>query len=93
MSFFINLFFPRCKECSHSLCKPEYNPSSTKFKIQLAAYYHIPEIRVNEPPHLVAGKECTVKLSITNPTPMEMTAELKPLDEFDQEGGMFATVS
>lgn len=27
----------RCKECDHNLSKPEYNPSSIKFKIQLSA--------------------------------------------------------
>lgn len=27
----------RCKECDHNLSKPEYNPSSIKFKIQLAS--------------------------------------------------------
>ena len=30
--------------CEHNLSKPEYNPTSIKFKIQLAAYYHVPEI-------------------------------------------------
>ena len=33
----------RCRKCEHNLSKPEYNPTSIKFKIQLAAYYHIPE--------------------------------------------------
>ena len=32
-------FFFRCE---HNLSKPEYNPTSIKFKIQLAAYYHVP---------------------------------------------------
>jgi len=27
----------RCKQCDHNLSKPEYNPSSIKFKIQLSA--------------------------------------------------------
>merc|ERR1719244_1651097 len=36
----------RCKTCEHNLSKPEYNPTSIKFKIQLNAYYHIPEIRL-----------------------------------------------
>lgn len=25
----------RCRQCEHSLCKNEYNPSSVKFKIQV----------------------------------------------------------
>lgn len=27
----------RCRHCEHNLSKPEYNPSSVKFKIQLGA--------------------------------------------------------
>lgn len=27
----------RCRECEHNVSKPEFNPSSTKFKIQLSA--------------------------------------------------------
>lgn len=27
----------RCRECEHNVYKPEYNPSSIRFKIQLAA--------------------------------------------------------
>lgn len=27
----------RCKQCDHNVCKPEYNPCSIRFKIQLAA--------------------------------------------------------
>merc|ERR1712037_768448 len=34
----------RCRRCEHNLSKPEYNPTSIKFKIQLAAYYHVPEL-------------------------------------------------
>ena len=34
----------RCRVCEHNLSKPEYNPTSIKFKIQLAAYYHVPDI-------------------------------------------------
>ena len=36
----------RCRKCEHNLSKPEYNPTSIKFKIQLAAFYHIPEISI-----------------------------------------------
>jgi dynactin-4 len=49
----------------------EYNPASIKFKIQLAAYYHIPEIkvfRVPAPESLVPGKGVEFLIKIINPT-------------------------
>lgn len=70
------LTFHRCKDCAHSLCKPEYNPGSVKFKIQLSAYYHIPEVRVKTCPQLLAGREVTIELTVTNPTPHEVFARL-----------------
>lgn len=36
----------RCKECERNLCRSEYSPVSIRFKIQSAAYYHVPEIRL-----------------------------------------------
>ena len=42
----------RCRRCEHNLSKPEYNPTSIKFKIQLAAYYHVPEIVIYKVPLL-----------------------------------------
>ena len=46
----------RCRRCEHNLSKPEYNPTSIKFKIQLAAYYHVPEIVVYKVGNLVEGR-------------------------------------
>ncbi|EFX77288.1 hypothetical protein DAPPUDRAFT_305847 [Daphnia pulex] len=34
----------RCRFCEHNLSKPEYNPSSIKFKIHLGAFYHVPDV-------------------------------------------------
>lgn len=34
----------RCRFCEHNLSKPEYNPSSIKFKIHLGAFFHIPDV-------------------------------------------------
>lgn len=36
----------RCKECERNLCRSEYSPISTRFKIQSAAYYHVPELKL-----------------------------------------------
>jgi dynactin 4 len=41
--------------CEHNLSKPEYNPTSIKFKIQLAAYYHVPEIVIHRVGNLAHG--------------------------------------
>ena len=65
-SFLIGSIFPRhkhlmikrsqrCRRCEHNLSKPEYNPTSIKFKIQLAAYYHVPEIVIYRVGALQAG--------------------------------------
>ncbi len=52
------------------MSKPEYNPTSIKFKIQLAAFYHIPEIVIfklaNAP--LMPGTEYNFVLKLVNPT-------------------------
>lgn len=58
----------RCKECEHNLSKPEFNPISIKFKIQLIALHHIPELKIFSPPELILKKECKVVLTLTNPS-------------------------
>jgi hypothetical protein len=66
------------------LSKPEYNPTSIKFKIQLAAYYHIPEIIIyklaNAP--LYPGSEYNFVLKIANPTQHDTTVQFMDLDQF-----------
>jgi hypothetical protein len=49
----------------------EYNPASIKFKIQLSAYYHIPEIKLLRFPakeSLIPGKSVDFMIKIINPT-------------------------
>lgn len=58
----------RCRKCEHNLSKPEYNPSSIKFKIQLAAYYHVPEISIFKTEPMRAGTRCHYIMKIVNPT-------------------------
>ncbi|KAJ8319097.1 hypothetical protein KUTeg_004188 [Tegillarca granosa] len=70
----------RCKECEHNLCKPEFNPISIKFKIQLVALLHIPEIRIFAPTDLVFKKETKVILTVCNPAAYNTTIELKKMD-------------
>ena len=78
----------RCRICEHNLSKPEYNPSSIKFKIQLAAFYHVPEIIVfqlsNQP--LVSDNDMSFILKVTNPAQHPTCEEFFDLDEyFEQE--------
>ena len=47
----------RCRQCEHNLSKPEYNPASIKFKIQLAAHYHIPDIKIFRLPSQVTSTQ------------------------------------
>ncbi|KAF7233734.1 hypothetical protein EG68_04899 [Paragonimus skrjabini miyazakii] len=35
----------RCRTCEHNLSKADFNPSSIKFRINLSAMYHVPELR------------------------------------------------
>ena len=76
----------RCRKCEHNLCKPEYNPSSIKFKIQLAAYYHVPEVvlfRVEKP--LKPGVKSLFVLKVVNPTQHPTRVQFLNMDEFVKE--------
>merc|ERR1711963_1197820 len=58
----------RCRRCEHNLSKPEYNPTSIKFKIQLAAYYHVPDLVIYKVDKLVAGAQAKFVIKVVNPT-------------------------
>ncbi|KAH8277834.1 hypothetical protein KR018_008506 [Drosophila ironensis] len=67
----------RCRQCEHNLIKPEYHPTSIKYRIQLFASSHVPEVvmvRCEQP--LLAGKENAILLKLTNPTMYDMTIRL-----------------
>ncbi|KAJ8246567.1 hypothetical protein GJAV_G00252880 [Gymnothorax javanicus] len=57
----------RCRKCEHNLSKPEFNPTSIKFKIQLVAVNYVPEVRIMSIPNLRFNKESQVLLTLTNP--------------------------
>lgn len=58
----------RCRVCEHNISKPELCPQSTKFKIQLAAFYHVPEVRIVTCEPLRPGKSSELLLKFCNPT-------------------------
>ncbi|VEL24916.1 unnamed protein product [Protopolystoma xenopodis] len=39
----------RCRRCEHNMSKADFNPSSIKFRINLSALYHVPEVRIIPP--------------------------------------------
>ncbi|XP_041970865.1 dynactin subunit 4 [Aricia agestis] len=66
----------RCRNCDHNLTKPEYNPGSIKFKIELLAYYHVPEVKIISYESVKAGATTSLLLKLANPTPHEMQLKL-----------------
>eukprot|EP00794_Sanderia_malayensis_P011784 gene11784-13004_t len=75
----------RCKECEHNLSKPEFNPSSVKFKIQLGALIYVPQLKISSAPSLEAGKEGQIILSVTNPVESKMQISFRQVEEGDED--------
>ncbi|XP_068707119.1 dynactin subunit 4-like isoform X2 [Montipora foliosa] len=71
----------RCRQCEHNLSKPEFNPSSIKFKIQLGAVHYLPMLRISNVPVLKFGKEVQVTLSFTNPIENLLKVTLLKLED------------
>jgi len=72
----------RCRRCEHNLSKPEYNPTSIKFKIQLAAYYHVPEIVIYKLGNLVPDRQSQFIIKVVNPTQTGTVLEFITLAEY-----------
>ncbi|XP_043925331.1 dynactin subunit 4 isoform X1 [Protopterus annectens] len=75
----------RCRKCEHNLSKPEFNPTSIKFKIQLVAVNYIPEVRIMSIPNLRYMKESQVLLTITNPVENFIHVTLQSCEEGDPD--------
>ncbi|XP_050413083.1 dynactin subunit 4 [Patella vulgata] len=71
----------RCKECEHNLSKPDFNPLSIKFKIQLIALNHIPEIRIGGPAVFLPNKETRAVLTLNNPQTFDTIVKLLAMDD------------
>jgi len=74
----------RCRRCEHNLSKPEYNPTSIKFKIQLAAYYHVPDIIIYTCGELTPGKPVQLVIKVTNPSNTGTVLEFLDLDKLEE---------
>lgn len=77
----------RCRECERNVCKPEYNPSSIKFKIQLFGYFCIPEIRIVSHAPLVKGQPSEIIFKICNQFKESTTIKLSqlPVENSEQD--------
>ncbi|NWZ16545.1 DCTN4 protein, partial [Agelaius phoeniceus] len=75
----------RCRKCEHNLSKPEFNPTSIKFKIQLVAVNYIPEVRIMSIPNLRYMKESQVLLTLTNPVENVTHVTLLECEEGDPD--------
>lgn len=47
----------RCKQCEHTLSKADFNPSFIKFRINLSALYHLPDLHFSLPPSVLEPTE------------------------------------
>jgi len=74
----------RCRRCEHNLSKPEYNPTSIKFKIQLAAYYHVPEIIIFNIEPMFLGNTSKFVIKLVNPTNSGSVLEFLSLAEYKE---------
>lgn len=76
----------RCRHCEHNVIKPEYNPSSIKYRIQHFASCHVPEIRFVKADPPVGDGSFTVTLKIINPTNnQDMTITIMDLPTEEEE--------
>ncbi|XP_011695982.1 PREDICTED: dynactin subunit 4 isoform X1 [Wasmannia auropunctata] len=70
----------RCRVCEHNVSKSDLCPQSTKFKILLAAFYHIPEVKIVTCEPLRPGKSSELLLKFCNPTQHQTQITILPLD-------------
>lgn len=77
----------RCKQCQHNVLKPEFNPPSIKYRIQLYASAHMPDVRLIRAPPVVFGSNdsFSIQLRLTNPTLHDMTITIFDLPTADEE--------
>lgn len=75
----------RCRHCEHNVIKPEYNPTSVKYRIQLCATSHVPEVRFVKVDPLKAGQASALILKLSNPTIHDMTITIMDLPTIEDE--------
>lgn len=99
----VNLLYPqhkslsikrslRCRECEHNVIKPEYNPGSIKYRIQLFASCHVPEVRLVKCDPLKVGNSSFLTLKLINPTIYDMTITIMELPTVEEEKSLIEDV-
>ncbi|XP_013107195.2 dynactin subunit 4 [Stomoxys calcitrans] len=76
----------RCRECEHNVIKPEYHPTSVKYRIQLFASYHVPDVLLVKCDQLLkAGRMNSITLKLSNPTMHDMEINIVELPTIEDE--------
>ncbi|VDM32658.1 unnamed protein product [Hydatigera taeniaeformis] len=60
----------RCKKCEHTLSKADFNPSYTKFRINLSAVCHVPDLHFALPPSALADPADSTDRNRVTPLPL-----------------------
>ncbi|KAL5106655.1 Dynactin subunit 4 [Taenia crassiceps] len=60
----------RCKKCEHTLSKADFNPSYTKFRINLSAICHVPDLHFALPPSAIADSADSAYRCRVTPPPL-----------------------
>lgn len=84
----------RCKQCQHNVLKPEFNPPSIKYRIQLYASAHVPDVRLIKCPPIILGSNetFTIQLRLTNPTLHDMTITIMELPTAEEENEIISDI-
>lgn len=69
----------RCGQCEHYVIKPEFNPTSIKYRIHSLASGHVPVVRLMPPATVLMGADETVavRVKFINPTAHDMRIVLR----------------
>lgn len=83
----------RCRQCEHNVIKPEYHPGSIKYRIQLFAAYHVPDVLlVSCDEKMKPGVVCQAVLKLSNPTIHDMTITIMDLPTQEEESEIMEDV-
>lgn len=82
----------RCRQCEHNVIKPEYNPCSIRYRIQLFASCHVPEVRFIKCDLLKVGQSSYLDLKLINPTINDMTITFMELPTQEEEESLIEDV-
>ncbi|XP_046854584.1 dynactin subunit 4-like isoform X2 [Xenia sp. Carnegie-2017] len=82
----------RCRQCEHNLLKPEFNPNSTKYKIQFFALNYVPQIQVSNVDDFSFQKKSRVTLSLKNPLDYPISVTLRSAPMLNSKDDVFEEV-